>query len=63
MLTTPDDPYSVVRDLQSPHSDVPGLLTGYYKQTGDIVSVPTNYHGYYHGVVTCMSGYLVINQR
>ena len=38
MLTTPDNPYVVLPLLQSRGSALQGLLSGYYKLTGDRVS-------------------------
>ena len=39
MLTTPDNPYIVLPLLQSRGSALQGLLSGYYKLTGDQVSL------------------------
>jgi len=38
MLTTPDNPYVVLPLLHSRGSALQGLLSGYYKLTGDRVS-------------------------
>ena len=39
MLTSPDDPYVVLPLLHSRGTALQGLLSGYYKLTGDQVSL------------------------
>jgi len=38
MLTSPDDPYVVLPNLNTRGSAIQGLLSGYYKLAGDRVS-------------------------